>query len=231
MQPPCVLNVFVRLLLYDAILYQHIKWRYTFVQNLSTYAMNVYTSTWTLQDCVSKIYVYSTQGNTFYLLSSCFQKPCLTVWLLWCWKVRPRISEINASFAFYSQSKVYIYSPRKRYLYTSEYYSMGVSACTFRKQNWTDACKTLYSNLCAQEKKGTLHKRTMCSPPLKSDCKYTARTKCTQGRSETVPLYNAMRGRINADLGGVEPPQKCASCQRHQRQRPTHKATGPVEAK
>lgn len=94
----------------------------------------------------------------------------------------------------------------------------------------TDACKTLYSNLCAS-RKGTPHKRTMCSPPLKSDCKYTTRTKCTQGRSETVPLYNAMCGRINADLGGVEPPQKCASCQRHQRLRPTHKGTGPVEAK
>ena len=33
----------------------------------------------------------------------------------------------------------------------------------------------------------------------------------------------------NADLGGFEPPEMCASCQRHQRQRPTHKATGPVE--
>ena len=32
-----------------------------------------------------------------------------------------------------------------------------------------------------------------------------------------------------ADLGGVEPPEECASCQRHQRRRPTHKATGPIE--
>ena len=186
--------VFVRLLLYDAMLYQNKKMKvYICTIKLSTYAMNVYTSTWTLQDCASKVYVYSTQGNTFYLLSSCFQKPCLTVCVFWCWKVRPRISKVNASFAFYSQSKVCIYSPRKRYLYTSEYYSMGVSAGTFRKQNWTDACKTLYSNLCAS-RKGTPHKRKMCSPPFKSDRKHTTHTKCTQGRSETVPLYNAMCG-------------------------------------
>lgn len=32
---------------------------------------------------------------------------------------------------------------------------------------------------------------------------------------------------IKADLGRFESPEECASCQRHQRQRPTHEATGP----
>lgn len=45
-----------------------------------------------------------------------------------------------------------------------------------------------------------------------------------------VALFWAPNG-IKADLGGFKPPYQCASCQWHQRQRLTHRATGPVKTK